>query len=131
VRILPWQTSEQIQQLLAQADLCVFPSRYDNFPGACLEAMAAGKAIVATRSGGMAEMLCHGESGLLVRPGRFRPLRGAIQRLIIDSALRHQLGQAAQRRYENCYCSDRLLNQHVALYEKAIAMKRAELTCYA
>lgn len=129
VRILPLQTREQIDQLLKHADLCVFPSRYDNFPGACLEAMAAGKAIVATRSGGMAEMLCHGESGLLVPPGRYRPLRAAIQRLIKNPELRHQLGQAAQRKYESHYRSDRLLNQHMALYEKAIAMKQGQLTC--
>ena len=90
--------------------------------------MAAGKAIVATRSGGMAEMLSHGESGLLVPPGLYQPLRSAIKRLISNSELRHQLGHAAQRRYENCYRSDRLLNQHVALYEKAIAMKQAQLS---
>jgi glycosyltransferase involved in cell wall biosynthesis len=127
VRILPWQSSEQIQQLLAQADLCVFPSRYDNFPSACLEAMAAGKAIVATRSGGMAEMLCHGESGLLVPPGHHRPLRAAIQRLICNSQLRHRLSQAARHRYESHYRPDRILSQHVALYEKAFAIKHGRL----
>lgn len=128
VRILPWQTSGQIQQLLARADLCIFPSRYDNFPGACLEAMAAGKAIVATRSGGMAEMLHDGQSGLLVPPGRYRALRAAIQRMINEPELRHELGKAAQRRYESCYLSDRLRDQHVALYEKAIATKQAQVS---
>lgn len=89
--------------------------------------MAAARPIVATRSGGMAEMLCHGESGLLVPPGRYRPLRRAIQRLISDSALRCHLGQEAQRRYENHYRPDRLVNQHIALYKKAIAMKQSQL----
>lgn len=127
VRILPWQAREQIDQLIADAHICVFPSRYDNFPGACMEAMAAGKAIVATNSGGMSEMLRNGESGLLVSPGRHRPLRAAIQRLICNAELRHELGQAAQRRYETRYRSDRILDQHVALYEKAIAIKQRQL----
>ncbi len=130
VTILPWQNKGQIQQLIAQADLCVFPSRYDNFPGACIEAMAAGKPIVATRSGGMAEMLCHGESGLLVSPGLHRPLRAAIQCLMGNPALREKLGKAARKKYESHFRSDRLLNQHVALYERAIRLKRDQSTAY-
>lgn len=123
VTILPWQSKGQIHQLIAQADLCVFPSRYDNFPGACIEAMAAGKPIVATFSGGMAEMLSHGESGLLVPPGHHRPLRAAIQCLMGNSALRQKLGKAARKKYESHFRADRLLNQHVALYERAIRLK--------
>ena len=130
VRILPWQSSEEIQQHIAHADLCVFPSRYDNFPGACLEAMAAGKAIVATRSGGMAEMLCHEKSGLLVPPARVRPLRNAIQRLMSDAALRCQIGLAAQNKYENTYRPERVLERHVALYQKAISIKRSQLNLH-
>jgi glycogen synthase len=128
VRILPWQTSEQIQQLLSQADLCVFPSRFDNFPSACLEAMAARKAIVATRSGGMAEMLRNGESALLVPPGQHRPLRAAIQSMISDSTLRHKMGLAAYQRWQCCYRPERVLYQHVAMYEKAIAIKQDQLS---
>ena len=124
VTILPWQSRAEIEKLLDKSDLCVFPSRYDNFPGACLEAMAAGKAIVATSSGGMAEMLRHGVDGWLVPPYSFLDLRVAIKRLTKDAQLRHRLGLAAKKRFMSCYSAEHILDTHVSFYERAIIAKK-------
>jgi glycosyltransferase involved in cell wall biosynthesis len=95
-RLAPWWSRveyagfippEQLSAHLARADICVFPSLFDNFPGACLEAMSAGRAIVATRSGGMEEMLGDDEAGLLVPPGNAKALAAAITRLLDDAEL--------------------------------------------
>jgi glycosyltransferase involved in cell wall biosynthesis len=54
---------------LAQSDVCVFPALFDNWPNACLEAMSVGRIVVASRSGGMAEMIEDGVSGFLFDAG--------------------------------------------------------------
>src|SRR5206468_2599875 len=52
-----------------QASLCVVPSPWENFPYSALEAMACGTPVVATRAGGLPELVEHGRSGVLTTPG--------------------------------------------------------------
>ena len=63
-----------------------------------LEAMVAGRAIVASRSGAIPEVLTDGEDGLLVEPGSSAEIASAVARLLDDPALCARLGSAAQRR---------------------------------
>jgi glycosyltransferase involved in cell wall biosynthesis len=56
----------QVPPVLGDADVCIFPSLWENFPFVCLEAMSG--AIVGSSAGGMAEMLAEG-AGMLVKPG--------------------------------------------------------------
>jgi glycosyltransferase involved in cell wall biosynthesis len=60
------------------------------------EAMAHGRAVVATRVGGLADAIRDGETGLLVPPGDPVALRAAIERLLADEALRDRLGGAGR-----------------------------------
>lgn len=119
-----------IKRLLAEAHICVFPSRFDNFPNACLEAMSAGRPIVATRSGGMEEMLGPTEAGLLVRPGSVRELTDALVRLIEDPAMRNAIAQRARQRVLSAYSDDVLGPMYEQTYAEAIEMrgKRREAT---
>jgi glycosyltransferase involved in cell wall biosynthesis len=81
---------------LAAATVFALPSRRDNFPIALLEAMAAGKAVVAARAGGIPELV--GRAGLLVPPGDPAALARGLSRVLGDAALRRRLGAAARRR---------------------------------
>lgn len=83
---------------LSAAEAFVLPSRRENLPIALLDAMAAGKAVVATRTGGIPELVRHGVDGLLVPPGDAAALAGALRRVLTDAALRRRLGAAARRR---------------------------------
>ena len=85
-----------LAERLAAADAFVLPSRRENFPIALLEAMAAGKACVATRAGGIPELA--GRAALLVPPGDPAALTRALGRVLADPALRRSLGLAARRR---------------------------------
>jgi len=85
-------------QMLAGARTVVIPSLWDNFPYTCLEAMCAGKTIVATRTGGMPEMMEDGVSGLLVSPGDEAMLADAINRCLDDDGLSKKLGSGALKR---------------------------------
>jgi glycosyltransferase involved in cell wall biosynthesis len=89
---------------LGAADLLALPSvilpdgSTDSAPVVLLEAMAAGLPVVATEIGGNAELIRHGESGLLVPPGKPGPLREALAQLVRDPQLRGRLGTAGRER---------------------------------
>ena len=111
---------EQLYERLDRAAVVVFPSRRDGFPVACAEAMAHGRAVVATAVGGLPDMVVDGETGLLVPPGDRRALRAAIDRLLADSELRRRLGANARARIEELCGWERVIDQTVAAYEAAL-----------
>ncbi|MCC7066590.1 MAG: glycosyltransferase [Planctomycetes bacterium] len=56
----------QLLDLIQHADVCIFPSRFENWPNTCIEAMAAGRVVIGSKHGGMGEMIEDGVSGFLV-----------------------------------------------------------------
>jgi glycosyltransferase involved in cell wall biosynthesis len=82
--------------LMDAADVVVHPSTFhDAFPNAVREAMILGKPVIASRVGGLPDMIVDGETGLLVPAGDAEALSGAILRLIGDPERRRQLGGRA------------------------------------
>lgn len=100
--------SSQIPGVLKETDVCVFPSIWENFPNVCLEAMSAGKAIVASKEGGMRDMLEQPVAGLLIDPLNHREIADAVIRLLNDKALRVELGKAAREKIVQAYSSERI-----------------------
>ena len=92
------------EDFMAAADLYVHPSYLDNTPTAVMEAMALGKAIVATRVGGIPDLVEHERTGLLVPPGDEGALVEALERLLLRPEEREAMGAAArevaQRRFD-------------------------------
>jgi glycosyltransferase involved in cell wall biosynthesis len=70
----------------------------ESFGIAVLEAMVMGRPFVASRIGGLPDIVVDGETGLLVAPGDWRALREAIQRLLDNPALRERMGDRAKQR---------------------------------
>ncbi len=88
-----------IPEVLAASDVVALPSRFgEGCPNAVLEAMAAGKPVVAARSGGTPEVVADGETGILHGPGDVAALAEALGRLASDPALRKRLGEAGRAR---------------------------------
>ena len=85
-------------ELLRLADFFLHPSYMEGLPGAVLEAMALGKACVASRVNAIPEAITDGENGILVPPGDAGALAAAILRLFKDSVLRERLGAAGRAR---------------------------------
>jgi glycosyltransferase involved in cell wall biosynthesis len=83
-------------RLMRSADLFVHPSLSEGLPGALLEAMALGKACIATNVNAIPEAIADGKTGVLVPPGDPVALAEAICRLTSDPALRKDMGLAAQ-----------------------------------
>ncbi len=89
----------ELARLVGEAAVVVVPSRWpENYPYAVLEAQAAGRAVVASRIGGIPEQIRDGEDGVLVPPGDARALAGAVAALLEDPARARRLGQAARAR---------------------------------
>lgn len=91
----------ELRQIYADAALVVLPLRPNNFQAgitSLLEAMAMGKAVICSRTTGMADLLVEGESGLYVPPEDAAALRAAILHLLDDPSRRAKLGQTGYRR---------------------------------
>jgi glycogen synthase len=101
-------------------DVCVFPSLWENFPNVCLEAMAAGRAVIGSSSGGMREMIQHGKSGLLVKPDDHKSLSRQILRLLNNPAEAERLGRAAREKILRDYSADVIGKATESLYRTAI-----------
>jgi glycosyltransferase involved in cell wall biosynthesis len=126
VRLLGIRTD--VPALLAAADLFVMSSRSEGLPLALLEAMYAGKAVVATSVGGVPEVVRSGENGLLVSPGSDTELADAIATLARSAELRNRLGAAARETIEGGFTEAAYLESLSALYvELAEAHARSTL----
>ena len=91
---------DNVDEWLAACDIFVIPSLYEYHSIAILEAMRAGKAIVATTVGGNGESITDGVEGLLVPPSDPVSLAAALEQLFSSSKLRERLGQNARDRFE-------------------------------
>ena len=88
---------------------------------AALEAASAGVAVVATRVGGIAEVVAHGESGLLVPPGDPAALADALGALARDPARRRRMGAEGQRLARARHDRARAVDRMLALYARVLA----------
>jgi len=102
----------------AAMDFCVLPTRREGFPYVVLEAAALGVPTVATRVTGCVDAIVDGETGILIEPESMEALAGAIDRLAGDVVLRKSLGDAAAQRVRASFGSDRLVDEHLRLYEE-------------
>ena len=95
VRFLGAQPRERVLELFSAADASILSSSWENFPHTVVEALAVGTPVVATSTGGVAEVVRDGENGLLVPVGDAGALADAVRRFFADEALRERLRSAA------------------------------------
>jgi glycosyltransferase involved in cell wall biosynthesis len=95
VRFVGARPRGEVLGLLAAADIAVLPSAWENFPHAAVEALAMGTPVVATRVGGVPEIVRDGENGILVDAGDDDAFAEALARVLGDDALRRRLAEAA------------------------------------
>lgn len=120
VTFLGWLNSQDLKKRFQDASCFIFPSEcYETFGLSLLEAMAFGKAIIASDLGPRREMIEDGKSGLLFKAGDAADLRTKIDRLKGDAALRQTLGNAARKAYLEYYTPEKNYEILMAIYEKA------------
>lgn len=106
-----------IPSVLRVLDVFVCPSLYEGFGIVIVEAMAAGRPVVASAVGGVPEIVVDGETGLLVPAGDAPALADAIARLLRDPASARQMGARGGDRARELFSVERMVRQHERLYE--------------
>jgi len=112
---------EDIPPLTQLLDVAVLPTLFEGMGRAVLEAQAAGKPVVASRVGGIPDLITDGATGLLIDPGRVEPLAEAIRRLYDDPMLRRRLGHAAQAAVDGRFDAVTMAQHIQQVYEELIA----------
>ena len=107
---------DDVPDLLATAETALLASDYEGCPLSVLEAMAAGVPVVATRVGGVPEIVADGETGLLVEPGQPDALAAAIGSVLEDPSLRYSLGREGQRVARERFTRERMSADLAELY---------------
>ncbi|MGZ8536812.1 MAG: glycosyltransferase family 4 protein [Flavisolibacter sp.] len=113
----------EIPYYLSKASVCVFPSLWENFPYVCLEAMAAARGIVASRSGGMVEMIGKCNGGLLVDPHSVQEIVLAITNLLQDAEEKVLCGIRSRQHILNFYSNElieKLIEQYLDFAKKIV-----------
>lgn len=108
-----------VRTLLGEAAIACLPSASEGMPGALMEAMASGVAVVGTDVGGTNELVVDGESGILVQAYDPAALANALARLLDDPDLRQSLAAEGRRRMEECFSLEIMLNAKERLYRDA------------
>ena len=113
-----------IADLMAAADLLVLPSLAEAFGLALTEAMYLGTPVVASRVGGIPEIVRDGVDGLLVPPGSPEALTAALVRLIRDPALRHSLAKDARQWVSDRFQFQTMVRRYEEVYDELFESKR-------
>jgi len=106
---------------LADIDLFVMPSLFEGLGVAVLEAMAAGKPIIATRVGGLTESVIDGVTGLLVPPGDAAALASAIARLARSPSLAAEMGRHGRERVLQHFTLEQMARQNESYYYELLS----------
>jgi glycosyltransferase involved in cell wall biosynthesis len=106
-------------------DISVLTSLSEGLPNSILEAMAAGKPVVATDVGAIPDAVADGVNGYLVPSGDADALAGSLRALAADPAARQKLGQEARSRTQSLYSAQAALNSLLELYAD-VSGKQAE-----
>jgi glycosyltransferase involved in cell wall biosynthesis len=118
--LLPGRVGD-VPALLARADVLVHPARWEGFGLALLEAMLAGRPVVATRVSSIPEIVVDGETGLLVPPDDPAALAEALARVLSDRDLAARLGAAGLERARAEFSAERMARRTLAVYEAALS----------
>lgn len=112
--------SSDIPEILAGTDVFVLPSLSEGMPKSLLEAMAAGKAVVASSVGGVVELIQSPDLGLVVAPRDPVELAGAICRLLDDRSRRQKMGYRAQDYVKRNFSIDHMVSSYDSLYRDSL-----------
>jgi N-acetyl-alpha-D-glucosaminyl L-malate synthase BshA len=113
---------DQVVPLLSVSDLLLLPSSQESFGLAALEAMACGVPVVASRVGGLPEVVEHGVSGFLYPPDDLDSMTGRALALLTDTNLHEKVADAGLERVHHFFCADLIVPRYLDYYGEIIGM---------
>jgi len=106
---------------IAHADALLMPSLHEGLPYTLLEAIAAGTPVVASRIGGLAEILDHESTALLFSPGNVQQIAACMERFLAEPQFARRLAALAQDRLMPRFTAEKMVECYVKLYRDAVA----------
>jgi glycosyltransferase involved in cell wall biosynthesis len=124
VEFLGWRGRAEVARLLQDCEIFVLPSRSEPFGLVVAEALACGKAVVASAVGGIPEIIEDGRSGVLVEPDQPAALARELLALLADDSLRESLGQAGYERVTQLFSCEAMSARYEGLYSSLLSGSR-------
>jgi glycosyltransferase involved in cell wall biosynthesis len=119
-RVMVKENVLDIENYLHASDAGLYTSERESFGMGVLETMSFGKPVVATRVGGVTEIMRDGETGFLKRLGDVRSMAAAVRTLANDPELSASMGETARIRAEQEFSSQKSVEQYLDLYRRTI-----------
>jgi glycosyltransferase involved in cell wall biosynthesis len=115
---------DDMPEVYASLDIVVLPSLIEAMPMCLLEAMAAGKPVIATRVGAVPKLILSEQTGLLLEPGDVNALVAAILRLLEDPQLASQLGDSGRTHALTHFSAEAMARSYIEQFEHVLACRR-------
>ena len=112
---------ERVTPLLSASDLFLLPSSQESFGLAALEAMACEVPVIASRVGGLPEVIQHGDNGFLYPPDEVDAMAESAIALLRDEPLRRRVGVAAARTARERFGADKIVTEYERFYEEILS----------
>ena len=125
VRFLGKLNSSALSQAYGEANLCIIPSLWENFPNTCIESMSHARAVLVGDSGGMKEMIGSTQAGEVFRSGVVGDLYEKLSSMLGEGAGLIKRGQIARAQIEHLCCPERVAKLRIAHFEKVIALSKS------
>lgn len=113
-----WQN---VAEVISVMDICVLSSNWEGFGNVVVEYMIMGKPVVATRIGGIQEIVVEGETGFLVNLHDPADMADKILKLLQDKKLREKMGRLGKKRAETLFNMNRWVNEIMNVYSKVLS----------
>ena len=110
-----------VERIIPLAHVLLMPSQLESFGLVALEAMACGVVPVATRVGGVPELITDGEDGYLEPPGDIQAQAARVVSLLADDNLHYRMAKTGRWNAAERYCPDKIIPQYEKYYENVIA----------
>lgn len=117
-RVLFTGVRNDMPQVYASIDLLVLPSLCEAMPMCVLEAMAAGKPVIATRVGAVPQLIDQDQTGMLIEPGDVAGLSAAVLKLLEDSERAHQLGEKGRAKIIERFSAESMARRYLQVYSE-------------
>jgi glycosyltransferase involved in cell wall biosynthesis len=114
---------EHVIPLLSVSDLFLLPSATESFGLAALEAMACSVPVIASKVGGLPEVIEHGVTGFLHPPDDLQGMADSGIALLSDAELHAATAKASRARAEELFCAKRVVPQYEAYYREVVATR--------
>ncbi|RIW31052.1 glycosyltransferase [Bacillus salacetis] len=126
VHFVGYVSDAERNTLLFHSEAVIFPSIYEPFGIVALEAMAARKAVIASKTGGLKSLVEHGNAGLLFDPGNAESLKSCILELNQSNSLKTKMGDNGYKMAEMMFSWERISKQTMEIYEELTLQHRVE-----